>query len=62
MTLLDVAGNVGGFNDALWLIINFFMATYSSLMFMKSVTQDTPILLTQIPENTDKIIHSDKNF
>ena len=62
MTLLDVAGNVGGFNDALWLIINFFMATYSSLMFMKSVTQDTPILLTQMPENTDKTINSDKNF
>ena len=62
MTLLDVAGNVGGFNDALWLIINFFMATYSSLMFMKSVTQDTPILLTQTPEITDKEIYSDNNF
>ena len=56
MTLLDVAGNVGGFNDALWLIINFFMATYSSLMFMKSITHNTPILLTQAPKNTDKEI------
>ena len=61
MTLLDVAGNIGGFNDALWLIINFFMATYSSLMFMKSVTHNTPILLTQTPENTDKEIHIDRD-
>ena len=60
--MLDVVGNVGGFNDALWLIINFFMATYSSLMFMKSVTQDTPILLTQSPENTDKEIRTDRNL
>ena len=60
--MLDVAGNVGGFNDALWLIINFFMATYSSLMFMKSVTQDTPILLTQSPENTDKEIRTNRNL
>ena len=43
MTLLDVAGNVGGFNDAIWLLINFFMASYSSLMFMRSVTQNAPI-------------------
>ena len=61
MTLLDVAGNVGGFNDALWLIINFFMATYSSIMFMKSVTQDTPILLKQAPENADKEIYTSRN-
>ena len=46
MSLLDVVGNVGGFNDALWLLINFFMASYSSLMFMRSVTQNTPIDLT----------------
>ena len=62
MTLLDVAGNVGGFNDALWLIINFFMATYSSLMFMKSVTKNTPILLTQNPKDTDKEIHTNRNL
>ena len=43
VTLLDLLGNIGGFNDAIWLLVSFFMGTYSSLMFMRSVTESTPI-------------------
>ena len=47
MTLLDVAGNVGGFNDAMWLLINLFMVTYSSIMYMRSVANKSPVTLSQ---------------
>ena len=47
MTLLDVAGNVGGFNDAMWLLINLFMVTYSSIMYMRSVAHKSPVTLSQ---------------
>ena len=38
VSLLDYLGTVGGFYDALWLCISFFMGTFSSLMFMRSHT------------------------
>ena len=46
VTALDVVGNVGGFNDAIYLFISMFMSTYSSLMYMRSVTNNTPISLS----------------
>ena len=47
MTLLDVAGNVGGLNDAMWLLVNFFMVTYSSIMYMRSVAHESPVSMAQ---------------
>ena len=46
VTALDVVGNVGGFNDAIHFIISIFMSSYSSLMYMRSVTNSTPISLS----------------
>ena len=41
VTFLDVVGNIGGFNDAIWLAVSGIFGTYSSLMFMRSITQKT---------------------
>ena len=42
VTFLDVIGNIGGFNDAVWLFFSIFLTTYSSLMFMRSVAKKSP--------------------
>ena len=42
MTFLDVIGNVGGFNDAVWLFASFFLGPYSSLMYTRSIASKTP--------------------
>ena len=39
VTLLDIIGNIGGFNDAIWLCFSTFLSSYSSLMYMRSVSK-----------------------
>ena len=42
VSFLDYLGTVGGFYDAIWLTISFFMGTFSSLMFMRAITNNHP--------------------
>ena len=42
VTFLEVIGNIGGFNDAVWLFASPFFGMYSSLMYMRSVTNTIP--------------------
>ena len=45
VSLLDYLGTVGGFYDAIWLSMSFFMGTFSYLMYMRSLTRDVPYTL-----------------
>ena len=42
VTLLEVVGNIGGFNDAIWLIASSIFCSYSSMMYMRSITNTMP--------------------
>ena len=52
VSFLDLIGNIGGFSDAIWLIISTFMSSYSALMFMQSITKKIPFTTSGI-ERTD---------
>ena len=42
-TLLDLLGDFGGFNDALFFFGRIFLASYSSRMFISSIATELPI-------------------
>ena len=42
-TFLDLLGDFGGFNDALFFFGGIFLASYSSRMFMSSIAAELPI-------------------
>ena len=53
-TVLDVLGNIGGFNDAILLIVGPLMLYYSSLQFSIAIPQGTPVILKSMRNPTGK--------
>ena len=42
-SFLDVVGNVGGFNDAVYITMSLLISFYSSQMYMQSLTNGSPV-------------------
>ena len=61
VTFLEVIGNVGGFNDAVWLLFSSFLSSYSAIMYMRSISMTT-LLRSSKREKRLQLEHSKRNL